>query len=266
MTSESGGKVKQAILRPIRHGLTLLYVPVALLILWSIISYISESTLVVGPIEALHQIETSLTSKRYIESLVSTLYTLVAAFVTAVIVGGAFGFLLGLYPFWRRVLSPIAHGVYSIPLVTVFPIFLVFFGLGLTSRTAFAFMHGVIPMMIVVMEATNALRSSDIYLKLGASLEMSFPQLVFKIILPGIFPAFLTASRLTFGLVFLGTILAEMFTANGGLGHELIRNMYLVKIDRILAQIVLIGLLALIPNGLLRVLEVRTANKSSHTV
>ena len=86
---------------------------------------------------------------------------------------------------------------------------------------------------------------------------MSYLQLIRTILLPAVLPSFLTAARLAFGLTFLGTIIAEMFGSNGGLGDELVRNMYLVRVDRILAQVVLIGVYAIIPNALLRVLEVR---------
>ena len=136
-----------------------------------------------------------------------------------------------------------------------------FLGLGIVSRTSFAFIHGFFPMVIIVMGATANLRMSNIYLKLGASLDMSFGQLVRTVLLPAILPLFLTATRIAFGLVFLGAILAEMFAAYGGLGHELVRNMHLVRIDRILAQVVLIGLIAIIPNALLRTLEVRLTRR-----
>jgi NitT/TauT family transport system permease protein len=111
------------------------------------------------------------------------------------------------------------------------------------------------------MAATANLRVSDIYLKLGASMNLSFVQLVRVILLPAALPSFLTAARIAFGLTFLGTIVGEMFSSDGGLGHELVRNMSLVRVDRILIQIVIIGVLALIPNGVLRTLETRISRR-----
>src|SRR5690606_12936971 len=199
--------------------------------------------------------------RRYQASLAASIQTIAVGFALAVILGGAVGFALGLTPFRYRAIGSILQGVYSIPKVALFPLFLVFLGLGLTSRTAFAFIHGFFPMAIIVMGATANLRMNAIYLKLGASLDMSFGRLVRTILLPAILPSFLTATRITFGLVFLGAILAEMFASNGGLGHELVRNMHLVRVDRILAQVVIIGILAVIPNALLAALEARLTRR-----
>lgn len=243
-----------------RLGL-LAVVPAAILVVWFIADLLVDSTVFAGPVESFGQMVGTLSSPRYQASLVVTLETVAIAFVLAVVLGGVVGFALGLAPFWFRAVGPILQGIYSIPKVTIFPLFLVFLGLGLVSRTSFAFVHGFFPMAIIVMGATANLRTTDIYLKLGASLGMSFGQLVRTILLPAILPSFLTAARIAFGLVFLGAILAEMFASNGGLGHELVRNMHLVRVDRILAQVVLIGIIAIIPNALLRTLEVRLTRR-----
>ena len=236
-------------------------VPVAILVLWTAVAVLVDSSVVATPIEAFGQIIDSFGSQRYMTNLVTTLYTMLIAFVFAVILGGATGFALGLAPFWLRSLGPIAQGIYSIPKVTIFPLFLVFLGLGVVTRISFAFVHGFFPMLIIVMAATANLRNTDIYLKLGASLDMSFAQLVRTVLVPAVLPSFLTAIRLAYGLTLLGTILGEMFASNGGLGHELVRTMHLVRIDKILAQIVVIGVIALIPNALLRILEVRVSRR-----
>ena len=210
----------------------------------------------VGPMGSCARTSDRSASSRFRESLGTTILTLIVSYALALVIGGGVGFLLGLAPFWRAVFQPIVQGIYSIPKVTLFPLFLVFLGLGLTSRIAFAFVHGFFPMVIVLMSATAALRGSDIYLKLGASLQMRFPQIIRIIILPAVLPSFIMAARLAFGLTFMGTILAEMFSSSGGLGTEIMRSMHSVRIDRILGQVVVIAVLAIIPNALLKWAEV----------
>ena len=238
-------------------------VPVALIVVWWLVATIADSSVIAGPLDALEQVEASLKSARYRASMLTTVQTVVTAYIGAVVIGGLVGFSLGLSPFWRSAVGPLVQGIYSIPKITIFPLFLVFLGLSLTSRTAFAFVHGFFPMVIIIiiMGATENLRMSEIYLKLGASLRMSYLQLVRMVLLPAVLPSFLTAARLAFGLTFLGAILAEMFTTNGGLGHELVRNLFLVRIDRILGQVAVIAILAIIPNAILRLLEVRVTRR-----
>jgi NitT/TauT family transport system permease protein len=235
--------------------------PAVLILAWAATAALVDSSLVAGPWDSTQQMADILTSSRYQESLLDTVQVLAVSYALAVGVGGLIGFALGLSPFWNRAFSPLIQGFYSIPKVTLFPLFLVFLGLGVLTRTSFAFVHGVFPVMIVVMAATANLRLDPIYLKLAASLRMSYGRLVRTILLPAVLPSFLTAARLGFGVTFLGLLLAEMLIGNGGLGEELVRNIHLVRIDRILGQVVLIGLLALIPNALLRLLEVRVTRR-----
>lgn len=241
----------------VSRAIAIAAVPVVIVAVWWLVAWLANSTLIVGPGEAFLQVIDLLGSPRYQGNLLQTAQTVGVAFVLAVVVGGVVGFLLGIAPFWMRAISPIVQGIYSIPKVTIFPVFLAFLGFGIVTRTSFAFFQSVFPMIIIVMAATANLRSTDIYLKLGASLGMTFPQLVRTILLPAVAPSFLTATRMTFGLTFLGAILAEMFASNGGLGDELVRNMHLVRIDRILGQVALIGVYAIIPNAILRFIEVR---------
>lgn len=262
-----------AVERPARRGralgarvVALAAVPVVLVAVWWLVATLANSTVIVGPGEAFGQVVELLGSPRYQSNLIQTAQTVGIAFFFAVVIGGVVGFLLGIAPFWMRAVSPILQAIYSVPKVTIFPVFLALLGFGLATRASFAFFQSVFPMIIIVMGATAHLRSTDIYLKLGASLGMSFPQLVRTILLPAVAPSFLTATRMTFGLTFLGAILAEMFASNGGLGDELVRNMHLVRIDRILGQVVLIGVFALIPNAILRFVEVRLGARLSGDV
>jgi NitT/TauT family transport system permease protein len=183
-------------------------VPVVIVLAWWVASLTLNTTVIVTPWESLQQIVRLFTDARlapaYGEDAWITAQTVLLSFAGSVVIGGIGGFLLGLAPFWMRVAAPLLNGIYAVPLVTVFPLFMIFLGTGIWMRTNFAFAHGVFPMAIVVMAATVHLRTNDIHLKLAASLGMSMPQLIRVILLPAVLPSFLTAVRMTFGLCFLG--------------------------------------------------------------
>ena len=65
------------------------------------------------------------------------------------------GVTLGRVRFWGKVSEPIALSIYSIPKVTLFPIFLTVFGFGLYSKIAFGMFHGIFPILIIAMNATR---------------------------------------------------------------------------------------------------------------
>ena len=78
-----------------------------------------------------------------------TLIELVCGFALAAAVGLTLGFIFGINSFLRQVLEPYILNIYAIPKVTLFPIFLIAFGLGMESKVAFSFFHGVFPIVII---------------------------------------------------------------------------------------------------------------------
>jgi NitT/TauT family transport system permease protein len=227
----------------------------ALVTVWHLLAVSVDSTVFPTPVESIGTLSGDLTSASFLGSLSETLAVLAVSYVLAVVVGAVLGFLIGLSAFWSDVLSPLIYAVYSIPKITLYPLFLVFLGLGATSRLGFAFLHGVIPMLLIVLGATTGVER--IHLKLAASLGVSTAQLIRRIVIPSIVPSLVTGMRLTFGLTFLGVLIAELLGGSAGLGSELLRNVQLVRMGNIVGEVALIAIIALIPTMLLLSLEHR---------
>src|SRR5215470_19718806 len=66
-----------------------------------------------------------------------TLFELAVAFVLAVVIGLVLGLAIGLQPLVRRSFFPIVLLLYGMPQVTILPLFILFFGIGATSKIAF---------------------------------------------------------------------------------------------------------------------------------
>jgi len=108
---------------------------------------------------------------------------------------------------------------------------------------------------LLVMGATATLDQKLV--RLGDALQLTWWQRVVKIALPALLPTVLVSLRISFGLTFLGLILAEMFSADIGLGRELVNNVANVRVEQIAGQVLFIGLLALGPVLLLLAVERR---------
>ena len=93
------------------------------------------------------------------------------------------------------------------------------------------------------------------------SLALLAPPASRKIIIPALLPGLVTALRVAFGLTLLGLLLAGMISATNGLGHELVLNIANVRVNRILGQLMLIIVIAVVPGFLLRALEVHVTSK-----
>ncbi|MCE0763697.1 ABC transporter permease subunit [Pseudonocardia kujensis] len=228
---------------------------IGLLAAWWAIAALVDSAVMPTPVTAVERLLVNLQSTRFLDSAADTVLRLLTAYVGVAVVGAVTGFLLGLARFWAAAVSPLLYAVYSVPKIVLFPLFLLFLGLGDASQVGFAFFSGVLPMVLLVSAAAAAV--PPLPLKLAASLRMSTPAVITKIVLPSILPAFAGALRLTFGLTFLGLLIAEMFTGVSGLGYELLRNVPLVRMGDIVGEVVLVILIALAPAIGLRTLETR---------
>ncbi|PLT34455.1 ABC transporter permease [Bacillus sp. V5-8f] len=215
-------------------------VPVTIILLWEIIYLMLGEPAMASPWQSVVELKEN--ANNWLGDMGNTVLTLIISFIIAAILGTVLGFFIGLSAFWTKTLSPLILGLYSIPKVTLYPIFLLIFGLTIQGRVAFSVFHGVFPIMIICMEATRTI--PEIYLKLAKSYKMSFLQKTRQILIPAIMPQLVVGLRMCFSLCFLGLTLAEMFASYEGLGHRLVHYMSLNQPSSILAIIIFIIFIA----------------------
>lgn len=232
---------------------------VTLLVLWSATAQQADSSVYPNPLASVTGLWDQLQEPEFRANVGSTSLLLVISYAAVVAVGTVLGLSVGLSRFWAKVLLPLAHSFNGIPRIVFFPIFLLLLGSGPQSLAGFAFACGVIPMFLICAEATSSV--SRLHLKLAASLEVGYGFLLRKIVIPSIVPALVSGMRVTFGLTFVGLLIAELFAASSGLGSEILGAIGQVRMEDILGQVLLIGLMAVIPTMGLRFAETRTTRR-----
>ena len=89
-------------------------------------------------------------------ALAASFLELVIAFVLAVAIGLAVGLAIGLSGFARRATLPLVLLLYSIPQVTILPLFVLYFGIGAGSKIAFGVSHGIFPIILNVVAGVQS--------------------------------------------------------------------------------------------------------------
>lgn len=168
-------------------------------------------------------------------------------YLLAAVIGVWAGFWLGMHRFWGDVMEPVVLGAYSIPKVTLYPVFLFIFGLGISSKVGFGMFHGVFPIIVFTLSGVRQVR--PVLLKVGRSLRLSGAQALRWIVLPAVLPSLATGLRFGFSTTFLGTILGEMFAARHGLGFQLIQATTLHQVPKMFAIILVLVVFALMVSG-----------------
>ncbi|MFB6108642.1 MAG: ABC transporter permease [Haloplanus sp.] len=217
-------------------------VPVLVLVAWQLLSMTVSEFALASPAASLSALLGGFSEGWLLSGLQRTLTELVVAYVLAVVVGVWVGVALGASDFWSDVFEPVIMGAYAIPKVTLFPLFLFVFRLGMDSKIAFGWFHGVFPVAILTMSAMTTIE--DEHLKVARNLQLSRWQTFREVVVPSILPGLVIGLRLGFNLTFLGIVLGEMFAARAGLGYTLVQYMTGAQVARMLAIIVVLVLVA----------------------
>ena len=178
-----------------------------------------------------------------------------AALAIAALLGLAIGLLLGLGKLAGDVFEPMLIALYSIPKVTLYPILLLSFGLGLSAKIAFGALHGFIPVALFTINAVRNIK--PIYFKASRVMKLSRWAMISKIVFPAAMPEIFTGFRIGFSLTMIGTVLGEMFASQRGLGYLLMNAIGLHNVDIIMAITLMLVVFAAIVSSLLLAIDRR---------
>jgi NitT/TauT family transport system permease protein len=117
-------------------------------------------------------------------------------------------------------LYPILVATQSVPKVAIAPIILVWFGLGIESKLAIAFLVAFFP--IVVDTATGLQATPPGLLELARALRASPLQVFAKVQFPAALPFIFSGAKVAVTLAVIGAVIGEFVGSVGGLGNLLL--------------------------------------------
>jgi NitT/TauT family transport system permease protein/taurine transport system permease protein len=153
----------------------------------------------------------------YLGALRFTVSEIALAVVIAWTLGIGTGVLAGMIPFFGATAGPLLSSLFAIPLITWYPLFMVWFGIGIKSKIAYAVVSGFFPIAINTMIGVRGLDPR--YMLFGRAIGCSRPQMVLRILIPMAMPTIVAGLRIGTALIVIGVIVAEMLASLGGLGY-----------------------------------------------
>jgi NitT/TauT family transport system permease protein len=155
----------------------------------------------------------------YLAALRFTVAEILIALVLAWALGIGSGVIAGMNSFFGAVSGPLWSSLFAVPLITWYPLFMVWFGLGMASKIAYAVVSGFFPIAINTM---NGVRGVDPrYFVFARAIGCSRLQVVTRILLPMAMPSIVSGLRVGTALVVIGVIVAEMLASLGGIGYQI---------------------------------------------
>lgn len=164
------------------------------------------------------------------------------------VVGMTAGVALGLFvatsPRVGRWIYPYLIALYSLPRVALAPLFIVWFGIGLTSKVMMVVTMVLFVAFYNVHEGVKNIDSDLV--DMSRSFRASRLQTLRTVIVPSITPWLLTALRLAIGLGLIGAVIAELVGASDGLGHYIKQSANLFDTTGVFTGLVVITGIAMI--------------------
>jgi len=238
-----------------RRAADTLVILFALLASWELLHKIAGETALPAPLPTLVYLLHNLTTPRFLANLTTTALELGYALILSYGIGLAIGVWMGAHRLSGAVGEPILVSLYSLPKITLYPVVLLMFGLGISGKVAFGALHGILPVALLTMGAIRTI--PQVYLRSARTMQLSPWQTIAHVLLPAALPEIFTGLRIGFTVTLLGVLLGEMFASKEGLGSMIMNAVQLLQGEEMMMVAIVLFAFAAIANGLLLWIEHR---------
>ena len=173
----------------------------------------------------------------------------------SVVVGILAGALAGRFRTVEYALDPFLWFLYSAPLIAFYPIFVLWFGLGVPTVIALTFLLSVPQIAASTLNGIQNVNPGLI--RAARSLGAAEGDLLWKVVLPASVPVIIAGLRLGIGRALMGVVVGELFGATAGLGYSISYYGALLKTTDMIASLVVIVVLGVLCTQGLSALEAR---------
>lgn len=218
---------------------------------WEVGAYLYDDTEFLAPASqtAIALVEL-LQNVSILKALGLMVVALVAGFVMAMMSGAILGMLVGMNRLSYLTFFPIILLIYAIPQVTLLPLFVLTFGVGIAVKIVYGFTHGLFPIIVCVIAGTQNI--NPVLLRAAHSMGATKFQIYRRIVFPFMIPSLFTGMRLGMSATLIGVILAELYASQKGVGYYTRHYSETFEPDKLFALVLLVSVAAITINELLR--------------
>ncbi|MEO3781293.1 ABC transporter permease [Micromonospora sp. B11E3] len=171
------------------------------------------------------------------------------------VVGTVLALVAGLSRWGEAVLDGPIQIKRAIPALALVPLLVLWFGIGEQMKVTTITLGVFVPVYI---HTHNGLRSIDSrYVELGASLRLPPAVFIRRIVLPSALPGFLLGMRFAVVGAWLSLVVVEQINSTSGIGYMMDLARQYGQTDVIIVGLVLYGLLGLVSDGAVRLVQRR---------
>lgn len=222
---------------------------------WEVIARFAGENFIPTPVQTLTAAVQVFSDGSVPRAALSTIYVFLAGYLLSIVIAIPLGLLMGGLPIVGAALEPYVDALSAMPRVSFIPLIIIFLGLGYEAKICVVFLGAIIPILI---NTYVGVRNSDADLvEMARSAGATDVQIFRMIMLPGAMPYILAGMRVGAALALINTVVAELYTAIGGLGGLLAIYGNTFRMAPYFVVVVLLGIVGLTTMQSLKLIERR---------
>src|SRR5262249_31360341 len=174
-------------------------------------------------------------------ALMSSIFAFLVGIALSCVIGITIGVAMGRFSLLEYILEPYVTALYSTPSIALIPLFILWFGVGLTAKVIIIFFLSVF--IVIINTFTGVKNLSQSLIDVGTAFGANQRQTFWIIVLPAALPFIMTGLRLAVGRGILAMIVAEFFTSISGLGGMIVKYGNFFQTAKMFVPIIVVSLL-----------------------
>lgn len=206
-----------------------------------------------GPWSVLHSLFDGIISGEYFLHFGITLYEILAGFAAGAVLGFVLGAAIGQIQLLETVLYPYVVAFQTMPKVAIAPLFVVWFGFGVTSKVVITATIVFFPVLANTIVGLRSAQHDQIDLMLAFTATRW--QIFRMVRLPHALPFIFAGLDIGIVLAVIGAIVGEFVGAQAGLGYLILQRNFSMDTAGVFAILVLLSLIGIGLHGLAKLIS-----------
>jgi NitT/TauT family transport system permease protein len=210
-----------------------------ILLAWELVVRAFAPGYVAKPTTVVLAIPRVIVDPAFLDATGVTLWACAQGLAISIVAGTAIGLAMGRSVLVDRTVRHYINGFNAVPMVIVLPLVSLWFGYTSGARLATIVFAAIFS--IIINTADGARSVPREYLEVARSFRSRRLRMLIDIVMPASLPYFLAGLRLAAGRALIGAVVAEFFTAIGGLGYFILYNSRIFKHDEAFVGVLLLA-------------------------
>jgi len=200
--------------------------------------------------EVLAQLYLLYTERGFLSDVLISCGRIFGSFFLACAVAVPLGILMGCFANLRALINPTVSGWRYLPAASFIPLLLVWLGPSEGSKMGLLILGVIFFLIAMILDNTRAVQRE--FIEAALTMGASRKRIVMEVIVPAVAPSVIDSMRTMIAVGWTYLVIAEIVGAQDGIGAVMMRAGRFLRVDTIMAGILMIGILGVATDMLFR--------------